>query len=273
MPDADPDTDGIDAVASDGEIYARVSADIPGVVTSDGERPNLPDFHNVVKSAIENGAERASSIDNQWLVGREGDHVRENFEVWIPSSEVSVDTQTHTAGTTGRFEVESNSATVTVGADVDQHYATELFWVAGPILNNAYNEPIDTGTRTHIPGEHSVFDVDEEDIVSSIPDELIDHEGEWIRGADTDEYGSSTTYEIFVPHDEFVLENGAVNPKIRYTEHSVTRKHRSVSTGSNVTERQSGLYVDQIQAVSEDAVPDTTDDFVGGTVYTADGEQ
>jgi len=273
MSDADPDTDGIDAVASDGEIYARVSADIPGVVTSDGERPNLPDFHNVVKTAIENGAELASSIDNRWLVGREGDHVREEFEVWIPSSELSVGTQTHTAGTTGLFEVESSGTTVTVGTDVDQHYATELFWIPSQILEDAYDDPIDTGAHTQIPGEHSVFDLEETEIISSIPDELIDHEGGWIRGADTNQYGSETTYEIFVPRDEFALENGTVNPKVRYTEHSITRKYDMPGMGSNVTERQSGLYVDQIQAVSEEAVPDTNDDFVGGTVYTADGEQ
>lgn len=273
MPDSDPDTDGIDAVASDGEIYARVSTDTPGVVTNDGERPNLPNFHNVVKTAIENGAELPSSIENRWMVGREGDHIREDFEVWIPSSGLSVDTQTHTAGTTGLFEVESSGTTVTVGTDVDQHYATQLFWISGQILDDAYNEPIDTETHTQIPGEHSVFDLEDTDIVLSIPNEHLDPEGEWIRGADTSQYGSSTTYEIFVPRDEFSLENGAVNPKVEYTEHSITRKHDSPGIGSNVTERQSGLYVNQIQAVSEEAVPDTNDDFVGGTVYTADGEQ
>ena len=272
MTDPDPDTDGIDAVASDDEIYGRINGDVPGAVRH-AERPSLPDLHNVIKSQIENGAEMPRSIDNRWMVGREGDHVREDFEVWIPSNELSVDIQTYTSGTTGLFEVESSGTTVTVGTDVDQHYATQLFWIPGQVLEDAYNEQIDTGTHEQIPGGHSVFDLDEPDVVSSIPDELIDHEGEWIRGADTNQYGSETTYEIFVPRDEFSLENGAHNPKIRYTEHSITRKHDASGIGSNVTERQSGLYVDQVQAVSEEAVPDTNDDFVGGTVYTADGEQ
>lgn len=274
MPDTDESDDTIDAVASDTNIYGVLSEDTPCVVVNtDNNRPDLPDLHGVSKSAIAEGEVSLSDIGQQWIVGREGDQIAGDFEVWTPQEYTEISLRPDLGGSTELFKLETNHTTVTVGHDSDHHYSTELFWIRTQTLSDGYADRVDEGQTNSIPEAHSVFDIDDPP-VSSIPDEYIDCDGEWVRGADTRGYGDTTTFEIFVPVDQFEISTGPGNPQIQFTEDSITRKHEA-EPGSRdlITERQSGLYVDQVQVVTEDAVPDVDDDFVGGTVYEADGEQ
>lgn len=265
------DKHGLEDVSSDNEIYARVDADVPGAVTDETQRPDLPALHGIDKTTFETGEKALDAISTRWVVAREGDQIPEDFEVWIPQSEFTMELQPELNDNTGLFRIEPTGTSIQVGTDVGRHFATELYWVSHIPLTNAHDEPVEPETDTTIRAGDSAFDIDEDQFQASIPDEYIDNTGEWIRGADTVAQGNDTSFEIFVPRDEYQIIGSHAHPQIAFTSNSITRGP-DPSTGRNVTDRQEGLYVDQIHVVSEDAVPDTTDNFVGGTVHNHDDE-
>lgn len=263
---SDTDPDNIDDVDSDDKIYGAVNED-GQLVFEDVQRPNLPDIHEVGKVKLEHGELAIDDIGGRWFVVREGDQIGQDFETWIPADEIDFRPASHVTDNIGNISVDYDGTAVQVDSDAANVYATEVFSVRGRHLSDVYSGAVRTGQMNEIRESHSFFD-HEDAPVSTIPDEYIDNNGQWVRGADTNGHTNETTFEIFVPLSEFEIDNAPGNPKIMFTENSITRKCDEVRADRRpVTERQNGLYVDQFQLVSEDAVPDTDADFVGGQVY------
>ena len=284
----DTDDDSVDRarIDSDSNIYAAVEESDTGVEINAGATPvEKPDLHEEYRRSPERVGARGTEevvdsnatlgdavaigdVASNWLIGLDTENPGSTnmFEVWIPSGDADVEQQG-----SRRLSIRTSGQSVTLGHGLRQTLVDYVFIRTAHQMEHAlpdgYQLQTSSATDSHIRHLHdsgisAISGASGRLHSASMGPEDVG--GEWIRGSSN---GRHPTVEIFVPIEDFEFNIQGSSTQIEYTDTSIVRVRDDERTP--VTERQSGLYVDQFHTISEDLVPTHIDNYEGNTdVYS-----